>query len=83
MLKKLEKISNKKTIQIITRSLNHYPNDKTINEFESIDKYRRSVVIFEDMLGAPNSSQIDEFFTRRRHENLDVYFNSQSYFGLP
>ena len=35
------------------------------------------------MLGARNSSQIDEFFTRGRHEDLDVYYISQSYFGLP
>ena len=34
------------------------------------------------MLGAKNSSQINEFFTRGRHEDLDVYYISQSYFGL-
>ena len=34
------------------------------------------------MLGAKNSSQIDEFFTRGRHEDLDVYYISQSYFPL-
>ena len=27
--------------------------------------------------------QIDEFFTRGRHEDIDVYYISQSYFGLP
>ena len=35
------------------------------------------------MLGARKSSQIDEFFTRGRHGDLDVYYISQSYFGLP
>ena len=35
------------------------------------------------MLGARNSSQIDKIFTRGRHEDLDVYYMSQSYFGLP
>ena len=35
------------------------------------------------MLGAKNSPQIDEFFTKGRHEDLDVYYISQSYFGLP
>ena len=35
------------------------------------------------MLGAGNSSQRDEFFTRGRHEDLDVYYISQSYFALP
>ena len=35
------------------------------------------------MLGAKNSSQKDEFFTRGRHEDLDVYYISESFFGLP
>ena len=83
MLKVLEKIGNKGPIHIITRSPNQYPNYKTNNEIKPINKYKGSVVIFDDMLGAKNSSQIDEFFTRGRHEDLDVYYISQSYFGLP
>ena len=83
MLKVLEKIGNKRPINIITRSPNQYPNYKTSNEIKPINKYKGSVVIFDDMLGAKNSSQIDEFFTRGRHEDLDVYYISQSYFGLP
>ena len=82
MLKILEKIDNKRPIHIITRSPNQYPNYKTSNEIKPINKYKGSVVIFDDMLGAKNSSQIDEFFTRGRHEDLDVYYISQSYFGL-
>ena len=83
MLKVLEKIDNQRPIHIITRSPNQYPNYKTNNEIKPINKYKGSVVIFNDMLGAKNSSQIDEFFTRGRHEDLDVYYISQSYFALP
>ena len=83
MLKVLEKIGDKRPIHIITRSPNQYPNYKTSNKNKPINKYKGSVVIFDDMLGAKNSSQIDEFFTRGRHEDLDVYYISQSYFGLP
>ena len=83
MLKVLEKIGNKRPIHIITRSPNQYPNYKTSTEIKPINKYKGSVTIFDDMLGAKNSSQIDEFFTRGRHEDLDVYYISQSYFGLP
>ena len=83
MLKVLEKIDNQRPIQIITRSPNQYPNYKTSNEIKPINKYKGSVVIFDDMLGARNSSQIDGFFTRRRHEDLDVYYISQSYFASP
>ena len=83
MLKVLEKIVDQRPIPIITRSPNQYPNYKTSSEIKPINKYKRSVVIFDDMLGAKNSSQIDEFFTTGRHEYLDVYYISQSYFGLP
>ena len=83
MLKILEKRDKKRPIHITTRSPNQYPNYKTSNEIKPINKYKGSVVIFDDMLGDKNSSQIDEFFTRGRHEDLDVYYISQSYFGLP
>ena len=83
ILKILEKIGKKRPIHIITRSTTQYPNYKTNNEIKPINKFKGSVVIYDDMLGAKNSSQIDEFFTRGRHEDLDVYYISQSYFGLP
>ena len=35
------------------------------------------------MIGARNSCQIDESYTRRRHQNLDVCYISESYFGFP
>ena len=83
MLKVLEKIGDQRPIHIINRSPNQYPNYKTSNEIKPIHKCKESVVIFDDMLGAKNSSQIDEFFMRRRHEKIDVYYISQSYFALP
>ena len=83
MLKTLEKICNKRPLHIITRSPNQYPNYKTTTEIKPLNKYKGSVVIFDHMLGARNCSQIDEFFTRGRHEHLDVYYISQSYFALP
>ena len=64
MLELLEKLDNKKPIHIRTRSRNQYPNYKTSNENKQIDKYKGSTVIFDDMLGARISSQIDEFYTR-------------------
>ena len=82
MLKVLEKIGNKRPLHIITRSPNQYPKYKTSNEIKPINKYKGSVVIFDDTLGAKDSSQIDGFFTRGRHEDLDVYYISQSYFAL-
>ena len=83
MLKKLEKIGKKRPVHIITRSPNQYPDYKTSTEIKPINKYKGSVVVFDDMLGSQNSSQIDEFFTRGRHEDLCVYYISQSCFSLP
>ena len=76
-------MDNKRPIHIITRSPNQYPNNKTSTEIKPINKYKGSIVIFDDMLGARNSCQIDEFFKRGRHEDLDVYYISQSSFALP
>ena len=39
--------------------------------------------MFDDMLRARIKYQIDEFFGRRRYENLSVYYIIQSYSGLP
>ena len=83
MLNILEKIGNKRPIHLITHTPNQCPNYKTSSKTKPINKYKGSFVIFDDMLAARNSSQRDEFFRRRRHENSDVYYISQSYFGLP
>ena len=37
---------------------------------------------FDDMLGARNSWQKNEFYIRGRHEDLSVFYASQSCFGL-
>ena len=84
MLKILEKIGRKRRIDIILdQSPGQYPNYKTTTDMTSKDKYKRSVVVFDDKLRARNSSQIDELLKKGRHEEmtLEVYYISQSYFG--
>ena len=83
MLEILEKIFKKRPIHIVTRSPNQYPNYKTSIDSKPIDHYKGSVVIFDDILGARNSFQIDEVVTKGSHKNTDVNDISQSYFGLP
>ena len=78
-----KKIGNKRPIHIITTSPNQYPNYKTSIDIKPIDKSKGQVVIFDEMLGARNSSQIDEFSTRGSNENLNMFYISQSYFALP
>ena len=83
MLKMIEKVGNKIPIHMITPTPNQSPNYETSNEIKTIDKCKVSVFAFDDKLGARISSQIDEFYTRGKHEKLDVYYISQGYYGLP
>ena len=82
-VKRTTKIKNQTSSLIKTRSLNHYPIYKRSIEIKPVDKYKVSVVIVDDMLGAQNKSQINRCFTRGRLENFEVYYLSQSFFSLP
>ena len=62
----LEKKGNQRLIHIITRSPFQYSNFETSNEIKPINKYKGSVVLFDDMFGAGNCSLKDEFFYKRQ-----------------
>ena len=49
---------------------------------KSFQDFQNCCVVFDDMLDS-NQKLIDPFFTRGRHNDLDVYYLSQSYFDLP
>ena len=70
---------------IITKSLNQYPKIKAQRSDESqpLEHSENSAVVFDDMLLSKQESNIDLFFTRGRHNNIDIYYISQSYFHLP
>ena len=69
----------------IAKSINQYPNIKaqTLDEFLPLESYENSTVVFDDMLLSKQESNIDLFFTRARHNNIAIYYISQSYFHLP
>ena len=76
-------------ICIITRSPEQYNKieieDVSVEEDlgdKSIQDFQNCCVVFDDMLDS-NQNLIDPFFTRGRHNDLDVYYLSQSYFDLP
>ena len=76
-------------ICIITRSPEQYnkieKEDVSVEEDlgdKSIQDFQNCCVVFDDMLDS-NQKLIDPFFTRGRHNDLDVYYLSQSYFDLP
>ena len=88
MLKTLSRISDR-DIYIITKSPPEQYTDSKINikaisdEIKPLNEYENCIIVFDDILGSPNSRFIDQFFIRGRHNNLDIYYLSQSYFGLP
>ena len=99
LLNKLQLIrlyDKEKQIHIITRSPGQYSeaalrNTNTEIENISVDEdlqdrtiqyFRNCCVVFDDMLDT-SQKLIDPFFTRGRHNDLDVYYLSQSNFDLP
>ena len=76
-------------ICIITRSPEQYNKieieDVSVEEDlgdKSIQDFQNCCVVFDDMLDS-NQKLMDPFFTRGRHNDLDVYYLSQSSFDLP
>ena len=92
LLNKLQLIrlyDKEKQIHIITRSPGQYTNteieDISVDEDledRTIQGFQNCCVVFDDMLDT-SQKLIDPFFTRGRHNDLDVYYLSQSYFDLP
>ena len=88
MLKILSPIPNR-DIYIITKSPpEQYSNSKIkikeiSNEIKPLNEYENGIIVFDDILGSSNSRFIDQFFIRGRHNNLDIFYLSQSYFDLP
>ena len=88
MLKILSRMLDR-DIYIITKSPpEHYTNSKIktkeiSDEIKPLKEYENGIMVFDDVLGSSNSRDIDQFFIRGRHNNLDIYYLSQSYFDLP
>ena len=92
LLNKLQLIrldDNTRKIHIITRSPEQYSNIEIEQvkveedlEDKSIQDFQNCCVVFDDMLDT-SQKLIDPFFTRGRHNDLDVYYLSQSNFDLP
>ena len=88
MLEILSRIPDR-DIYIITKSPpEQYTNSKIkikeiSDEIKSLNEYENGIIVFDDVLGSSKSRFIDQFFIRRQHNNLDIYYLSKSYFDLP
>ena len=87
MLKILSRMLDR-DIYIITKSPPEQYNNfkikikKISDEIKPFSEYENGIIVFDDVLGSSNSRDIDQFFIRGRHNNLDIYYLSQSYFDL-
>ena len=72
-------------IFIIRNSPNHYANIKaqTSDELQPLEKFENSTVVFDDKLLSKKEGNINLFFTRGHHNNIDIYYISRSYFRFP
>ena len=71
---------NRDDVYIICRCKDQYP-DRYFNqstEIKPLEDYRNRTVIFDDMLCSIQSQEIDQFLTRSRHQNIIIYYISQS-----
>ena len=88
MLKILSRIPNR-DIYIITESPPEQDSNAKIkikeisDEIKPLSEYENGIVFFDEILGSPNSSFIDQFFIRGRENNLANYHLSESFFDLP
>ena len=67
-------LQKQEPFSIITKSLNLYPNIKvqTSDEIQPLKNYENSTVVYDDMLLSKQESNIDPFFTKGRHNNMDI-----------
>ena len=88
MLKTFSRIPDR-DIYITTKSPpEQYTNSKIKieeigDEIKPLNEFENGIIVFDDTLDSSNSRFIDQFFIRGRHNNLDIYYLSQSYFDLP
>ena len=89
MLKILSRKPSDRDINIMTKSpLEDYSNSKIKIEerrekIKPLSENENAIQFSEDILGSSKSRYIYQFSIRGRHNNLDIYYVSQSYFDLP
>ena len=88
MMEILSRLPNR-DVYIITKSLpEQYANSKIKikeigEEVKPLSEYESAIIIFDDIFATSKRQNKDQFSIRGRHDNLDFYYLSQSYFDLP
>ena len=68
-----------------TKSLIYYPNIRaqTSDEIQPLENFENSTVVFDGTLLSKQERNLKLFFTRGRHNDIDILYQSESYFHLP
>ena len=88
MLKILLRMIDRHIYMITESPPEQYTNSKVkikeiSDEIKPLIEYENGIIVFDYILGSSKSKFIDQFFIRGQHNNLDIYYLSQSYFDLP
>ena len=78
-------LQKEETFFEFTKSLNQYPNIKaqTSDEIQPIENYESSTLVCDDIWLSKQEGNMDLFSSEGRHNKIDIYHISQSYFHLP
>ena len=87
----LENLSRRpdREIYIITKSPPEQYSNSNIkikelsDEIQLLNEYKIAIIVIDDISDSSNSKYIHQFFVKGRHNNLGIYYLSQSYFVLP
>ena len=50
---------------------------------DKLDKNKKNLIVFDDVVNEKNQYIMEMYFTRGRHNKCSVIYLSQNYFGLP
>ena len=80
----LLKDKNPDDVYIICKTDNQYPSKyhNQSSEILTLEDYGNIIFVFDDMFGSKEAKDIEAFSTRGRHQNLDNYYISQSWYEL-
>ena len=88
MLKILSRIPDRNIYEITNSPPERYSNSKIkieeiSDEIKPLSEYENAIINFDDILGSSNSRHVDQFFIKGRHNDINIYYVSQSYSDLP
>ena len=79
------KSKNPDDVYIVCKTNNQYASKyhNQPSEILPTEDYGNKTIVFDNILGSKEAKISDAFFTRGGHQNLGIYYISQSWYELP